>query len=85
MSDKKHKPNKRAAANGRPSPATCSAFVGKTVEDEEMGRGRIIDETPSCVGVRYNRERKVMRVHYIPKRYLTPNTKLNATNGGSAE
>ena len=74
MSDKKHVSKKRDAANGRPAQATCSAFVGKTVEDEEMGRGRIIDETPSCVGVRYNRERKVMRVHYIPKRCLTPNT-----------
>jgi len=57
----------------RKSAAACSAFVGNTVQDEEMGRGRIIDETPSCVGVRYNRERKVMRVHYIPKRYLQPN------------
>lgn len=57
----------------------CSAFVGKTVEDEEMGRGLIIDETPSCVGVLYRRERKVMRVHYIPKRDLRPNNTLQGS------
>jgi hypothetical protein len=65
------------ARDSRTSQPPFSAFVGKTVEDEEMGRGRIIDETPSCVGVRYNRERNLMRVHYIPKRCLTPNASLN--------
>lgn len=72
---------KKRQRTARKSEAACSAFVGKTVQDEEMGRGRIIDETPSCVGVRYNRERKVMRVHYIPKRYLQPNPEGSPARG----
>ena len=71
-------PNAGGERNECPSPPICSAFVGKTVEDEEMGRGLIIDETKSCVGVRYDRERKVMRVHYIPKSEL----KANKENAG---
>ena len=49
-----------------------SLFVGKTVEDEDLGRGVIVDETINLVGVRYKKERKQMKVHYIQKSDLIP-------------
>lgn len=58
---------KENAGYAHPSP---SAFVGKTVDDDVLGRGRIIDETETTVGVRFHRERRKMRVHYIPKSKL---------------
>jgi hypothetical protein len=57
-----------------------SAFVGKTVNCDEMGRGQIIDETASCVGVHFERGRNAMRVHYIPKADLIPNADMEAQN-----
>lgn len=47
-----------------------AAFVGKTVDDDILGRGIIIDETETTVGVRFHRERRKMSVHYIPKSKL---------------
>lgn len=41
-------------------------YLGSTVYDEGHGRGTIVDETPTCVGVQFKRDRGC-KVWYIRK------------------